>query len=711
MKRTTLSALIGGLFVATPALADDIPWITEGALTVGGMYNKESGRDSSKREEYLDLNSGVLSNVFFRGRDDKNWVDFYGENFGRDDQYIEVRGGQYDTFKYGVYTNWLPHNFAFQALTPLQGSGTNLQTGNFPNPNPATWNSFNLGYDRKDTGGYFEWQRQTPWYFRVEGNHVTFDGSKVGSGALGTSPGNGFIDLAFPVTYTTNNISAEAGYNTRSMHFAANYLFSRFDNGNQSLQWTNPFFANNLDTTYLASDNTYQRIALNGTIRDLPVASTLAARYTYAKTTNDTPVPLTALDTGGVYVPTMPNTDHFHGDFVNQTFSVSLNSTPVKNLDTKIYYNFNKLANNSTVVEFASGTTVDCGGVACDNVLYDYRKNTFGIEGIYRIDRANRFTAGYDYPDVKQKRLHYDDVTDNRIWVKGKNTSLDNLTARIKYQYIQRRSNFLLSNVGVDANDPQFINRFVARFDNSDSNQNYLKLVVDWSPMPLLDVSVEGIFKDTEYTGTVLGRTKDHRDEIYGTLSYGPPALRLTLMGDYEWVKYDSYHRNIGGGSCVSNGVTYPDCFDPNTAPNSFAYNYSAANKDTNWLIGLGLDWQATDQFLVKASLLYFQSDGSSDVMSQMNFGNPLPIRQYDNWKNTAINIKGIYTLNKQWSLTGGYAYNKTNYSDIAYNGYQYTIPFPGVTNNPGQSYLNGYRAFTNGDYNLVYLLATFLFQ
>jgi len=187
--------------------------------------------------------------------------------------------------------------------------------------------------------------------------------------------------------------------------------------------------------------------------------------------------------------------------------------------------------------------------------------------------------------------------------------------------------------------------------------------------------------------------------------------MRVTLMGDYEWVKYDSYHRNIGGGSCSSNGVPFPNCFDPNTPPNSFAYNYSAANKDTNWLIGLGLDWQATDQFLVKASLLYFRSDGSSDVVSQMNFGSPLPIRQYDNWKNTAINIKGIYTLNKQWSLTGGYAYNKTDYSDIAYNGYQYTIPFPGVTNNFGQSYLNGYRAFTNGDYNLVYLLATFHFQ
>jgi MtrB/PioB family decaheme-associated outer membrane protein len=707
MKRTTLSVLIVGLFASAAARADDIPWITEGSLTAGGLAVNNSGRDFSKIEEYQDLSSGVLSNIFFRGRDDKNWVDFYGENFGRDDQYISVRGGQYDVFKYRVYTNWMPHNFVFQALTPLQGQGTTLQTANFPQPNPSTWNSFNMGYERKDTGGYFEWQAQTPWYFRVEGNQVTFDGSKVGSAALGTSPGNGFIDLALPVTYTTNNISAEAGYSTTKMHFAVNYLFSKFDNGNQQVNWTNPFFGNNLDQTYLALDNTYQRIGVNGMIKDLPLSSTFSARYTYAKTTSDGPVALTALTASG-QEPTLPNQTQFNGDFVNQTLSLSLTSIPLKNLDTKIYYNFNKLDNDSTQLIFQPSAVGDCDGSPCQNSLYSYRKNNFGIEGIYRLNRGNRVSGGWDYLDVDQTRIDYDTVTYNKFWAEWKNTSLDNLDFRIKYQYIQRRSNFLLGNSGVDANDPNFLARFIARFDNSDSNQNYVKAVLNWSPMPLLDTSVEAIYRNTDYTGTVLGRTKDHREYIFGTVSYGDPQkMRVTLMGDYEWVKYDSQHRVIGSSSC---DPTSPNCFDPNTPPTSFAYNYSATNKDDNWLIGLGLDWQATDKLLVKASLLYFQSDGSSDVISQNNFGNPLPINAYDNWKQTAINLKGIYTFDKSWSFTAGYAYQKTRYSDIAYNGYQYTIPFPGVTNNTGQSYLNGYRAFTNGDANIFYLLASFRF-
>ncbi len=174
-------------------------------------------------------------------------------------------------------------------------------------------------------------------------------------------------------------------------------------------------------------------------------------------------------------------------------------------------------------------------------------------------------------------------------------------------------------------------------------------------------------------------------------------------MGDYEWVKYDSYHRNISD-SGASNA------FDPFATPTSSNYNWSATNTDDNWLVGVGLDWFVTEKFTIKGSLLYFQSDGQSDVFSQNNFGNPLPIAAYDNWKRTSLNLKGIYAFSKNWSFTGGYAYEKTRYSDIAFDGYQYTIPYPAVTTNTGQSYLNGYRAFTNANANIFYLLATYKF-
>jgi hypothetical protein len=218
--------------------------------------------------------------------------------------------------------------------------------------------------------------------------------------------------------------------------------------------------------------------------------------------------------------------------------------------------------------------------------------------------------------------------------------------------------------------------------------------------MDLLDTSVEAIYKHNDYTNTVLGRTKDQRYELFGTVSYGKPSLRVTLMGDYEWVKYDSYHRNISDSSLAG-------AFDPFSAANSSNYNWAATNKDDNWMVGVGLDWRATDRLVFKGSFQYFRSDGSSDVASQNNFGNPLPIGAYDDWKQTSLNIKGIYTLDKTWSFTAGYAYDRYRYNDVAYDGYQFTVPFPGVTNNAGQSYLNGYRAFANSSASIFYLLAT----
>ena len=205
MNRATLPLLIAGLLAATGgARADDVPWIVEGGVSAGGIGTDKSGRDPSKIQEYQDLDSGILSNLFVRGRNDRDWLDFYGENFGRDDQFITLRGGRYDVFKYGLTTNWLPHNYVNQALTPFQGSGTALLTPitPFPQPNPATWNTTNIGFERKDTHGFVEWQATSPWYARVDGGQVTFDGTQPKSGALGNSPGNGFMDFAAPVSYT-----------------------------------------------------------------------------------------------------------------------------------------------------------------------------------------------------------------------------------------------------------------------------------------------------------------------------------------------------------------------------------------------------------------------------------------------------------------------------------------------------------------------------
>ncbi len=756
-KRKPLSILIASLFLATPAVAQNVNWqdpltrylpvgwITEGEITVGGIYTDVDSNDPSKLLEYRDLDDGVLSNILLRGRSTTGqWYDFRGENFGREDMYMNLRGGQYDAWKGRLYWDWIPHERGINMRTPLLDAPSADLRNRFPQPNPDNWAQFNYGYQRKDLGGFFEWQRNSPWYFRVDANQVNTDGLKVGAAANGTSPGNGYIDLPMPVDYKTTNGTFEAGYATSKYQFSLAYTYSKFESGYETMTWSNPYFNNGVDTSWLAPDNDYQRIAFNGSVRQLPGNSTLSGRITWDKLESSTDLATTALNTGGVFGATNPLESTFDGKVENTTASIALTSAPWKGWDTRLYGNYYDRDNSSTHVEYApTATGLFCGtrtinGVntpqPCDNELYGSTKWNAGAEGFWRFMPGNRLGAGVDYLSVEQDRPDYDEYDDLKLWFEYKNTMLPNLSGRIKYTYLERDSNFLLSEDGSGPNDPLYLERFIGRYDGQSFDRNEVRVDVDWAPAPMLDIALEYKWADTNYKrdgqqiafssasvspqDDFLGRTGDKRWGVYGNISYGDfSKWRVTAFGDYESIKYDSYHRNIStvaGGPTPPSGwctAAAPNCFDPGTTQTTSNYNWSALNEDKNYAFGVGLDWVAMSNLMVKASYLYYKTDGSADITSQNGYGNPFPINAYDDTKKQSFNLKGIWSFNKNWQMTAGYSYEKYDYSDDQYNGYQYTIPFPAVSNNTSQSYLSGWNAFTDYKANIFYLLFTYKFD
>ena len=54
---------------------------------------------------------------------------------------------------------------------------------------------------------------------------------------------------------------------------------------------------------------------------------------------------------------------------------------------------------------------------------------------------------------------------------------------------------------------------------------------------------------------------------------------------------------------------------------------------------------------MLTGSVLYEKTDGSADLSSQNNYGNPLPFNSYPNVKTTSLNLKGTYNFNKNWSI------------------------------------------------------------
>jgi outer membrane protein OmpA-like peptidoglycan-associated protein len=708
-----------------------------------------------------------MSNVGVQGRNSTTWFQGYGENFGRGDQYMFLRGGMYDVFKSGVYLNDIPRTFSSSAYTPYAGSGSNLLTATFPLANlptnipPPNWNSFRLGYDRRDVGGYAEWQKNSPWYFRADASQVNFSGTRPSSAANGTSPGNGYTDLAAPQDFRTSNWGVEGGYQANKMTFSLRWDYSQFENSNETFRWTNPFFgptvggvattSNLLDTSYLAPGNTFNKFTASANYRDLPWQSVISARYTWAKTTSDTPLALTALNTNGIYNNTLPDTTNFNGENINQSFQLAWTAMPAPNFNTRAYYYWTKLDNKSDLVEFGNAPVtpltsgLGCGNLVvagiptqtvgnCENELYNYTKNNVGFDAWWKFAAGQRLGFGYDYLNIDQTRVDYDKSNVNKVWVEYKNTMFDTLTGRLKYQYLKRDSTLNYSNDPLPnggANNPNYLLPYTSAFDLQSNTTNLLKFTLDWSPMDNVGLSFEGNWAKVDFDDVTYGRTKSDRTGYFLSGYWNATsAVKLNAFGSYETAKYPSDHRYIGtvaGGPTPPAGyctLANPNCYDPFAVPvaNS-SYNWSSQTKDKTWMAGVGADWQAMDALKLTGSYLYISNEGTATFGVQNNIvisPTPLPISNFDNSKQQYVNLKGIWNFNRNWSVTGGYSYMMYKHNDVATDGYTYSLPVVTSTagviapTNPKStslSYLNGYDAFTDGHANIVYLQMSYRFD
>jgi len=697
MNRKLIAVVVANLFAVPCAFAQEASdFRYSGTVGLGGMHTDDNNApDASKLNEYRDLSNGVLSIFDVKGRGSRYWLDLFGENLGRDDQYMDVRGGKYDAFKYRIYTDQLRHNFLFNGLTPYAGTGGPVQTATFPRLDPTQWNQVDTGYKRRDTGIMFELQSTNPWYARIDANQVNWSGSKPGSSSQGTSPGNGFVELQLPVDYITKNAQAEAGYNTRQMHFDLSYLASKFENDNKTVTWNNGYYANGTDTTYLAQDNRYQRLMGNATFRQLAWETTLAMRFTFDELKSSVPIGTSILGSSGL-TPISANVQTYDGKVKNQTFTATASSAPMKGLETRVYYNYRKRDETSTEVTFSDGAVAE---------PFSYTKDNAGFDAYWRLNRANRFGGGYDWLDTKRSgRDDFDRTKDQRLFLEWRNSSLDDLAMRLKYQRLDRDSNFLHANDGTSTSDSAYLNRFVTAFDLSNVNQDSWKLTLDYTAFGALDLGFEGIIKNNKYKDNTLGRLKDDRREVYLTASYSfGPAARFTVFGDNEEIKYDSTHRIIGDN-------TKPGPYDPNSPPNASNYNWDGKIKDRNWAIGAAFDWQATEKLVLKASAIYYKTDGDVDLSLQEGVPSsvvrPLPVTAWDDTKKKSFNLKGVYAFNKTWTFTGGWAYERYEYSDSQMDGYQYTVA--GSSNQ--NAYLNGTYAQPRYSANILYFLVNYRF-
>src|SRR4030095_14695228 len=147
-------------------------------------------------------------------------------------------------------------------------------------------------------------------------------------------------------------------------------------------------------------------------------------------------------------------------------------------------------------------------------------------------------------------------------------------------------------------------------------------------------------------------------------------------IGNWGRVKFEQDYRN------TATVGTVPGDPLPSGPTNSTNFNWGTQNTQDGWMLAALVDWAPADKWMVTASYAYGKTGGGVDFTSANTEaaggfqGGPLVNYNTDNTTLQRVQIKATYNYNKNWSFTGGYAYEKYDYSDGQMAGYSSFYPY-----------------------------------
>ena len=455
MKIKSLSLIVAPILL-TPAAGFAADAIDVSGSATLGIHAVDNHDNSAKFQEYRDLSDGVFGEINLNTYKGSHYFEMEGKNIGLDDQNYSLKGGEYNKFKYSFSYDEILHNLSFDNKTFYSGVGTkNLNIIGGAVAPESDWTSFDYKIERKKYGGNIEISMGSPYFVSVGVNRLETTGVKP----LGTGGFGGQTEMPEPVNYTTDDLTMQAGYRSKTFIASVSGLLSSFNNDNTYLTWEDRTNVGTMDTNTLPPENDYGKIGARLTWRALPYRSTLGITGSYVHLSND----YTAADLN--LTPAPGDSTSFSGDIDYTNASVTLSSLLTNLLDSRIYYKYLKRNNKSSVVNFGTESNADN--------LFEYNTDDAGIDLGYKLPKRTKAQIGYEYLNTdRTNRLDATNTTDNSIYVQLKNNYLDYLTAKVRYKHLDRSSDFGNSNAGTTptANDG-YIDRFVRRFDATDKKQ------------------------------------------------------------------------------------------------------------------------------------------------------------------------------------------------------------------------------------------------
>ena len=679
-----LSVFLFGLVSLSPAFAQEQEDKFSGEISAQGTLTHING-DKAKFNEYGDIRDGLYGDVKIKYDDNKYYVDFYSRDMFYDTQRYNLEGGKWGAFKFNINYNEIPHNFTSDAQTLYSGAGTaNLTYPTHPpSTNTGAWNTFDYSTKRKNSGAGFKFDVLKPFFLDFSAA-IDERAGIYPIGAAGTSPGGIAIELPAPIDYRTDSINLLAGYVRNPLYISLGYFYSNFTNSNTDLYFRNPATNNTAsvtDTYSMPPDNHYYKVNLKGALK-LPLNSKFNVDLAMASAKSDALLSNSYVGdvAGGLRSITL-STPFFNGQVDTNNIATSVTSRPLSFLDAKLFLKYDDRQNKSDVITITDATQTPA---TFTNTPFNYRRVKYGTELGFQLPAKFYFLTAYNHSIISREREDIPDNRDDLFSAELRWKGADFLAARIGYERLDRRAEF-------QPPAATSIETFIRRFDAAGKSRDTYKASLDFFPTDNFSISLSYKHRETNYPDTILGLTGDKGDEFLIDVDY-LINKRIRLFGsfDYERIRQDQFQRQTTGA------------VDPSLPPTPTNFNWTAAQKDENYSYSAGAEiFIIPEKLTLLLQYSYLQADGSVDYAYLLG-ANPLPagktqdnidLSNWDGYKLSYFLIRLSYNVTKSLSVAAGYVYEKYDYNDAQYDGYQYV---PAVTGTNG-AYLTG--AYNNASY------------
>lgn len=687
------------LFPAFTGFAADSTF--EGEATLLGEHANIDG-NKAKYNEYRDIRSNGLYGGFDFNYDSKDpFLNGTASDIGYDTQQYRLDGGRYGKFKFFLDYNEIPHNFTYDAKTFYSNPGsTNLNPISIPPPaDTSNWSTFDYSIKRKKGEGGFRLDYLKPFYVDISASREERTGIKP-TGVAATTPGGVAIEIPEPVDYTTDTVKFEAGYGKKPVFAALNFVYSNFNNKNTALFFNNPAAPQpNTDQVNLPPDNQYYKLAFKGSVQ-LPLNSRFNVNLGSSRTISEANL-VNEYVTSTVPQAITLSDMVFNGKIDTQKYNAVLTSNPLPFLTSKIYYKYYKRQNKSDQI-----TTSDPnfnGGTPFVNTLFEYRKNSYGIELGFRMPAQFSLQTAYSYLQTDRARGDFPETRDHTYSVELKWSGLDIIIPKVAYERLQRGADHgvLIKESAADQITENAIEPFIGRYDASPQDRDTFNVSVEIYPLNNLNVDLGYRYKKVDYKDTVLGLRNVKADEVYVDAGYSIGQIaQLNAYGSYERNRSYQFQQRFDSTGLPENNYNW----DVNMKDDSFSYGANAEFFIVPKKVTLVLQYDDIKSN-GHADFTYYSAAALAAPLDGRTNEN-IDIGAWDDYTLRSLSAKIQYSPSKTYTLSAGYAYERYTYNDASWDNYVY-VPATTTTNG---AYLTGAYANPNYHANVVFLAASYRF-